>query len=218
MNPGARRGGAGAGARSAVRPAFQRTARFGRRFQPAARHEPDSDARARQRLCRTMASAGCQCLDVGTLSSSVQSDAARNGSPTTPAGIILCGGRATTASADRAYGRFAGERLEPCGPSRYRLPSGLSGFPMYVNALLEIYVTNILIYNIDLTMRIIFCFTEVSAWLNGVCQRVQLGIARASLILGRPWRATRVARDGPDERDKREAALRKELPNHAASL
>src|ERR1700722_9857852 len=48
MNPGARRGGAGAGARSAVRPACKRAARFGRRFQPTARHEPDPDAIERQ--------------------------------------------------------------------------------------------------------------------------------------------------------------------------
>jgi hypothetical protein len=42
----------------AVRPAFQRATRFGRRFQPAAPHEPDPDARQRQRLCRTMARTG----------------------------------------------------------------------------------------------------------------------------------------------------------------
>jgi hypothetical protein len=61
MNPGARRGGAGAGARSAVRPAFQRAARFGRRFQPAARHEPDPDAGERPRLRKTMKGSDCQC-------------------------------------------------------------------------------------------------------------------------------------------------------------
>jgi hypothetical protein len=51
--------------RLAGHPAFQRAARFGRRFQPAARHEPDPGAGERRRLCRTMAHAGCQCEDAG---------------------------------------------------------------------------------------------------------------------------------------------------------